>query len=42
MTGAEAKTRDRPHENSFAITAQGKSIDEKPGTSLLSFKVNVK
>jgi Bacterial Ig domain len=28
--------------DSFAITAQGKSIDEKPGTSVLSFKVNVK
>ena len=28
--------------DSFAITAQGKSIDEKPGTSVLSFQVNVK
>jgi hypothetical protein len=28
--------------DSFAITAQGQSIDEKPGTSVLSFKVNVK
>ena len=28
--------------DAFAITAQGKSIDEKPGTSVLSFKVNVK
>ena len=28
--------------DSFAITAQGKSIDEKPGTSVLSFTVNVK
>jgi hypothetical protein len=28
--------------DSFAITAQGKSIDEKPGTSVLSFRVNVK
>ena len=28
--------------DSFAITATGKSVDEKPGTSVLSFKVNVK
>ena len=28
--------------DSFAITATGKSIDEKPGTSVLSFRVNVK
>ncbi|GEO18028.1 Ig-like domain-containing protein [Microvirga aerophila] len=28
--------------DSFAITVQGKSIDEKPGTSVLSYKVNVK
>ena len=28
--------------DSFAITAKGKSIDETPGTSVLSFQVNVK
>ena len=28
--------------DSFAITAKGQSIDQKPGTSVLSFKVNVK
>ena len=28
--------------DSFAITAQGQTIDEKPGTSVLSFTVNVK
>ena len=28
--------------DSFAITAKGQSVDEKPGTSVLSFKVNVK
>jgi hypothetical protein len=28
--------------DSFAITAKGQSIDEKPGTSVLSFRVNVK
>ena len=28
--------------DSFAITAQGKSVDEKAGTSVLSFRVNVK
>ena len=28
--------------DSFVITAQGKSIDEKAGTSVLSFDVNVK
>lgn len=28
--------------DSFAITAKGQSIDEKPGTSVLSYKVNVK
>ena len=28
--------------DTFAITAQGKTIDEKPGTSVLSFQVNVK
>jgi len=27
--------------DSFAITAQGQSIDETPGASVLSFKVNV-
>ncbi|WP_201835942.1 Ig-like domain-containing protein [Microvirga zambiensis] len=28
--------------DAFAITATGKSVDEKPGTSVLSYKVNVK
>ena len=28
--------------DSFAIMATGQSIDQKPGTSGLSFKVNVK
>jgi hypothetical protein len=28
--------------DAFAITATGQSIDQKPGTSVLSFKVNVK
>jgi hypothetical protein len=28
--------------DSFAITAMGQSTDEKPGTSVLSFKVNVR
>ncbi|MPR12845.1 Ig-like domain-containing protein [Microvirga tunisiensis] len=28
--------------DAFAITAKGKSIDEKPGTSVLSYRVNVK
>jgi Bacterial Ig domain len=28
--------------DSFAITATGKSIDEKPGTSVFNFRVNVK
>ncbi len=28
--------------DSFAITAKGQSVDEKPGTSVLSYKVNVK
>lgn len=28
--------------DSFVITAKGQSTDEKPGTSVLSFKVNVK
>jgi hypothetical protein len=28
--------------DSFAITAKGQSIDQKPGTSVLSFKANVK
>jgi hypothetical protein len=28
--------------DSFAITASGKSIDEKPGTSVLSYRVNVR
>jgi hypothetical protein len=28
--------------DSFAITAKGKSMDEKAGTSVLTFKVNVK
>jgi hypothetical protein len=28
--------------DAFAITAKGQSIDQKPGTSVLSFKVNVK
>ncbi|KAB0264938.1 Ig-like domain-containing protein [Microvirga brassicacearum] len=28
--------------DSFVITAKGQSVDEKPGTSVLSFKVNVK
>jgi hypothetical protein len=28
--------------DSFAITAKGQSIDQKPGTSVLNFKVNVK
>jgi hypothetical protein len=28
--------------DSFAITAQCKSIDEKAGTAVLSFRVNVK
>jgi hypothetical protein len=28
--------------DAFAITAKGQSLDEKPGTSVLSFKVNVK
>ena len=28
--------------DSFAITAKGHSIDEKPGTSVLSYRVNVK
>jgi Bacterial Ig domain len=28
--------------DSFAITAQGQTVDEKPGTSVLSFTVNVK
>lgn len=28
--------------DSFAITATGQSVDEKPGTSVLSFRVNVK
>ncbi|WP_046867938.1 Ig-like domain-containing protein [Microvirga massiliensis] len=27
--------------DSFAVTAKGRSIDEKPGTSVLSFRVNV-
>ena len=28
--------------DSFAITAKGQSVDEKPGTSVLSYKVTVK
>lgn len=28
--------------DAFVITAQGQSIDEKPGTSVLSYKVTVK
>ena len=28
--------------DAFAITATGKSVDEKPGTSVLSYKVTVK
>jgi hypothetical protein len=28
--------------DSFAITAKGQSIDQKPGTSVLSYKVTVK
>jgi hypothetical protein len=28
--------------DAFAITATGKSIDEKPGTSVISYKVTVK
>ena len=28
--------------DAFAITAKGQSIDEKPGTSVLSYKVTVK
>lgn len=28
--------------DSFAITATGQSIDQKPGTSVLSYRVNVK
>ncbi len=28
--------------DSFAITATGQSIDQKPGTSVLSYKVNVR
>jgi hypothetical protein len=28
--------------DSFAVTAKGQSIDEKPGTSVLSFRVNVR
>jgi hypothetical protein len=28
--------------DSFAITAKGQSIDEKPGTSVLSYRVTVK
>jgi hypothetical protein len=28
--------------DAFAITAKGQSVDEKPGTSVLSYKVNVK
>ncbi|MCG7394178.1 Ig-like domain-containing protein [Microvirga sp. ACRRW] len=28
--------------DSFAITAQGQSIDQKPGTSVLSYRVNVR
>ena len=28
--------------DSFTITAKGQSVDQKPGTSVLSYKVNVK
>jgi hypothetical protein len=28
--------------DAFAITAKGQSIDQKPGTSVLSYKVTVK
>jgi hypothetical protein len=27
--------------DSFTITAKGQSVDQKPGTSVLSYKVNV-
>lgn len=33
--------RRRGH-NSFTTTAQGQSVDGKPGTSILSYRVNVK
>jgi len=41
-TGPPMPTSGYVGSDSFAITAKGQSIDQKPGTSVLSFKVNVK